>query len=200
MAIVWLSGGLDSAVSLALTARRARLCLNFDYGQRAAPAEHRTARMLARRAGVPYRRMKLPWLRGGALTDRGRRLPARPGPNSARAVWVPNRNGVFINVAAAVAESMGLRTIVTGFNREEAATFPDNSRGFIRAINGSLRYSTANGCRVTAPTAGWTKKQIMRRALRLGIPIDRLWPCYRGGRRPCGRCESCVRFRNARAG
>jgi 7-cyano-7-deazaguanine synthase len=198
--IVLLSGGLDSAVALALTARRAKLCLTFDYGQRAAAPERRTARMLARRFGVPFLHLKLPWLRGGALTDRARALPTAPSGSSARAVWVPNRNGVFINVAAAIAEARGWRTIVTGFNREEAATFPDNSRAYVRAVNAALRLSTANGVRVEAPTARWDKRRIMRRAVALGLPIDRLWPCYRGGRRPCGRCESCVRFRRAREG
>jgi 7-cyano-7-deazaguanine synthase len=197
MAIVLLSGGLDSAVALAMTPR-ARLCLNFDYGQRAARAERRVASMLARRAGVSFLHLRLPWLRGGALTDRGRALPRGPSKTSAAAVWVPNRNGVFINVAAAIAEARGWREIVTGFNREEAATFPDNSRAFIRAINASLRFSTANGVRVVAPTAAWDKRRIMREARRRGVPIDALWPCYRGGRRICGRCESCVRFERAR--
>ena len=197
MAIVLLSGGLDSAVSLALTAKRAKLCLNFDYGQRAAAPERRAARSLARRHRVAFRHLKLPWLRGGALTDRRRPLPRAPSPTSASAVWVPNRNGVFINAAAAIAEANGWREIVTGFNREEAATFPDNSVAFMKAITTSLRYSTANRCRVIAPTARWTKKRIMRKALELGVPVDRLWPCYRGGRRRCGRCESCVRFERA---
>lgn len=197
MAIVLLSGGLDSAVALAMT-RDATLALNFDYGQRAARAERRAARALARWKRVPLRHIKLPWLRGGALTDRARALPPGPSPTSAAAVWVPNRNGVFIAVAAALAEAAGVRRVVAGFNREEAATFPDNSAAFARAANAALGYSTANRVRVVAPTARWDKREIMKRARRLGVPIDKLWPCYRGGRRICGRCESCVRFARAR--
>lgn len=197
MAMVLLSGGLDSAVALALT-RDATLALNFDYGQRAARAEFRAARALARWKRIPVRRIALPWLRGGALTDRARALPRGPSRTSAAAVWVPNRNGVFIAVAAALAEAAGVRRVVAGFNREEAATFPDNSAAFVRAANAALEYSTAGRVRVVAPTARWDKRRIMREARRLGVPIDVLWPCYRGGRRICGRCESCVRFERAR--
>lgn len=196
MSVVLLSGGLDSAVAFGLT-KKAKLCLNFDYGQRAAAGEKRAASFLARREGVPFRHIALPWLRGGALTDARLALPPRPSAGSAAAVWVPNRNGVFIAAAAAIAEAHGWNTVVVGFNREEAATFPDNTVAYMRAVNGALRYSTANGVRVVSPTAGWDKKQIMRRAVALGIPLDRLWPCYRGGRRICGRCESCFRFLRA---
>ena len=62
-------------------------------------------------------------------------------------MWVPNRNGVFIAIAAAFAESLGADLVVTGFNAEEAATFPDNSAAFAAAATESLRFSTANGVR-----------------------------------------------------
>jgi 7-cyano-7-deazaguanine synthase len=110
---------------------------------------------------------------------------------------VPNRNGVLIAMAAVWAEVNDVPYVVTGFNREEAATFPDNSLEFIEAQNGALRYSTRNGVQVTSPTARMDKVEIVRAGHRAGAPLELCWPCYLGGDTPCGRCESCLRFRRA---
>jgi 7-cyano-7-deazaguanine synthase len=198
-AVALLSGGLDSTVAFAIRARDTVLALTVDYGQRAARREVDSARRTAARYKVPHTVLKLPWLSGGALTSRSKRLPspdldrASDTKKSAAAVWVPNRNGVFIAAAAAMAERLGATRIVVGFNREEAATFADNSAGFLRAANRALRYSTRNGVRVESPTLGWDKRRIVREARRRRIALDGLWPCYEGGRAWCRRCESCLR-------
>jgi 7-cyano-7-deazaguanine synthase len=194
-----LSGGLDSTVSLAAALRRMEvpLALTFDYGQRAARREREAARWIARRFRVPHRTLEIPWLgriTRTALVDRSAALPRHEmSERSARAVWVPNRNGVFLEIAAAHAESLGATRLITGFNREEAATFPDNSAAYVRALNRALSFSTANGVRVLSFTADLDKRGIVRLGRRLGVPLERVWPCYEGGRRWCGTCESCLR-------
>lgn len=198
-AVALLSGGLDSTVAFAIRARDTVLALTVDYGQRAARREIASARKTAARYRVPHRILNLPWLAGGALTDRSKRLPkpdlrrAADTRRSAAAVWVPNRNGVFIAAAAALAERIGASRIVVGFNREEAATFPDNSRSFLAASNRALRYSTRNAVRVESPTAAWDKRRIVREARRRRIPLDGIWPCYEGKQEWCMKCESCSR-------
>lgn len=180
---------------------RIRLALFFDYGQRAADRERAAAARIARHYRVPFRRVNLPWLAeitGTALVDRSRPLPrtseSRPGDRrTAAAVWVPNRNGAFLNIAAAFAESLGADSLITGFDREEAATFPDNSLAYIRAINRAFRYSTANRVKVRSFVVGLDKTQIVTLGLKLQVPFQWLWSCYEGLRRPCGRCESCAR-------
>jgi 7-cyano-7-deazaguanine synthase len=194
-----LSGGLDSTVSLAVAVRRMRveLAVTFDYGQRAAARERSAAARVARHFRVHHRVLAIPWLRAitrTALVNRGARLPEHEmSERSARAVWVPNRNGCFIEIAAAHAEALGAERLVTGFNREEAATFPDNSAAYVRAINGALAYSTANSVRVVSFTAALEKPAIVRLGRRLGAPLEHVWPCYEGGRSWCRRCESCLR-------
>jgi 7-cyano-7-deazaguanine synthase len=173
------------------------LALTFDYGQRAARREREASARIARRLGVPHRVVGIPWLAAltpTALVNRRAALPRlEMSERSARAVWVPNRNGVFIEIAAAHAESLGATRLVTGFNREEAATFPDNSKPYVRAVNRALSYSTANGVRVTSFTADLDKRAIVRLGRRLGAPLDLVWPCYEGGRAWCRTCESCLR-------
>jgi 7-cyano-7-deazaguanine synthase len=107
---------------------------------------------------------------------------------------VPNRNGVFLAVAAAWAEALHADEVVAGFNAEEAASFPDNSVEFVRAYNRSLRLSTRNGVEVRSYTARLRKPAIVRLGLKIGAPLDLIWCCYDGGGRMCGRCESCFRF------
>jgi 7-cyano-7-deazaguanine synthase len=194
-----LSGGLDSTVSLAAAARKMDvvLALTFDYGQRAARREREASAKIARHFRIPHRVIAIPWLAAltsTALVNRRARLPLREmSERSAKAVWVPNRNGVFIEIAAAHAESLGALRLITGFNKEEAATFPDNSAAYVSAVNYALSFSTANGVRVVSYTGALDKKAIVHLGRRLDAPLKFIWPCYEGGKRWCGECESCLR-------
>ena len=209
-AIALLSGGLDSGVSLGLWLEnpdcQVSLCLTFDYGQRAVEAESRAARQLAERFGLQWRRIELPWLAdaarlsGSALL--GGALPEgtedNPGDDaSASAVWVPARNLVFLAVAASFAEAAGDSVLLTGFNREEAATFPDNSSEFVEAMDAVLKLGTREGVTVCSPTLECSKLDIARRARDLGLAASDFWSCYAAGPSPCGRCESCLRSARA---
>lgn len=208
--IVLLSGGLDSAVSLALAIRKGlkvKLALTFDYGQKSAKQEIRAARFLCRllrtsplagrKYHIKHQVFNLKWLgklAANPLTDKTKPIPKRFASNL---VWIPNRNALFINIAASFAEALGYKYIITGFNKEEAVNFPDNSVAFINAVNRTLRYSTLHGnVKVVSFTAKMDKKQMTSQAQKLGLPLDKLWSCYEGGKQPCGVCESCRRRNN----
>jgi 7-cyano-7-deazaguanine synthase len=208
--IALLSGGLDSGVAAATFAQQPgcslAACLFFDYGQRAARREAAAAAGLAVRLRAPLCTIELPWLRelarrsGSRLIAGAAELPHGseevPGDAaSAAAVWVPARNVVFVAIAAAHAEAMGARFVVAGFNREEAATFADNSAAFVAASDEVLALGTRNGVQVTSPTLAWDKPQIVAAARALGFTAADFWSCYEGGDEPCGRCESCLRSR-----
>jgi 7-cyano-7-deazaguanine synthase len=194
-----LSGGLDSTVSLAAATRKMDvvLALTFDYGQRAAKREREASSKIAKHYKVPHKVVAIPWLAAltsTALVNRRASLPVNEmSERSAKAVWVPNRNGVFIEIAAAHAESLGATRLITGFNKEEAVTFPDNSPAYVSAVNDALSFSTANGVRVVSFTGALEKKGIVNLGRRLNAPLQLIWPCYEGGKRWCGECESCLR-------
>ena len=211
-AVVLLSGGLDSAVNLALAAASpgVALAVTADYGQRSSEQEISAAAAMSERLRVPHRVIPLPWLAplSSSAVLRGRGNPPKPtvqelddvsgaAARTADAVWVPNRNGVLLNAAAALAEQSGADQVVVGFNAEEAATFPDNSVAFVDAVNRSLRFSTRGAVQVRCDTAGMTKAQIVDLGRSVGAPLDLVWPCYLGGERMCGQCESCMRFLRA---
>jgi 7-cyano-7-deazaguanine synthase len=210
-AVVLLSGGLDSAFNLWRAPRDydVALALTINYGQRAAHSEIRAAQRLCARQNVPHQVISLPWFADftkTSLVNTAAEIPTgravaidefETSQETAKAVWVPNRNGIFLNIAAAYAEGAGADVVLAGFNAEEATTFPDNSNAFVEACTQSLRFSTANHVRVQSYCIHLTKTQIVREAMRLGLPLQLLWPCYFDGDEWCGKCESCQRFSRA---
>lgn len=209
--LLLLSGGLDSLVAGAMAAEESelKLALTFDYGQRSAVREIAAAARACEHWGVEHEVIDLPWMAritGCCLVDREKDVPSTTerlvdgdeAEARALAVWVPNRNGVFVSIAAAWAEARGLHRIYGGFNAEEAATFPDNGPQFVEAANGLLDWSTRSRPRVVAPfTRGWDKAAIVDAGEARKVPWEAFWSCYHDGERMCGRCESCVRCRRA---
>jgi 7-cyano-7-deazaguanine synthase len=210
-ALVLLSGGLDSAVAAALAQAEGHpvaLGLFVDYGQRAVAQEQAAALAIGEAMGFEVLVTTLPMLgsiTSTALVGEGRDLP-RPAKGelegaaaeaAADAVWVPNRNGLLVNLAAAVAEARGLDAVVVGFNREEAATFPDNGAPFVEALNACLSLSTRGKVTVSAPCLTLDKAELVAAGRAAGAPIDLSWSCYDGGEVPCGTCESCRRRERA---
>lgn len=209
-AVSLLSGGLDSIVATWLAAREVpvALALTCDYGQRAAAREIEAAGRVAAALGVPHQVVPLPWLpavAGDALTRHDRALPhpeaadldSAVAEETAAAVWVPNRNGLLLNIAAVYADALGCEAVVVGFNAEEGATFPDNTPAYATAAEAAFSYSTRGGCRVLSPTLALTKVQIVQAGQAAGAPLQYAWSCYEGGPVACGRCESCRRSQRA---
>ncbi len=207
--VILLSAGLDSAVNLAKASSETEVvaAITFDYGQKAAAPEITRAKAMAELYDIPHTVIDLGFLstRLSALTGHtpipsiteGDLKDADKTAASAAAVWVPNRNGVFVNAGAAVAEAENAKLLVAGFNEEEAASFPDNSADFVEASNKALYYSTHNHIVVTSYTLELAKSEIISLGLELNAPLDLVWSCYKTEELMCGVCESCVRFKRA---
>jgi 7-cyano-7-deazaguanine synthase len=202
-AVALVSGGLDSVVSLALADREfeVRLVLFFDYGQRARSSERASVVAAAGYYGLPIEEVDLKWLGGlspAAMRESRRGEPAGGDAlDSLEDVWIPNRNGVFLNVAASYAEKYGCGVVIAGFNREEAEEFPDNTPQFVAAVNEALRYSTLRSVEVRSYLRDLSKREILRRGLEISAPLSVIWSCYRSGEQMCGTCVSCLRLRSA---
>lgn len=208
-AVTLLSGGIDSYLSTALARdhHEVVLALTFQYGQRASAQETKAAKKIAQYWRTKHEVVELPWLKNlgeNALTHFEQRLPRfhdleklkskRETERSAEAVWVPNRNGVFLNIAAAYAETLGAEWIITGFNREEATTFPDNSLDYVHRLNRALELSTLFfPPKVKSYVQAMDKKEMVVKLVELDLPLDFFWSCYEGKEKMCGTCESCAR-------
>ncbi|OFZ78632.1 MAG: 7-cyano-7-deazaguanine synthase QueC [Bdellovibrionales bacterium RIFOXYD1_FULL_44_7] len=211
--VVLLSGGLDSAANLAIAADRDQviLAVTFDYGQKAAKKEIAAARKFTAYYDVRHEVIELPFLReigGSSLIDYSQSVPSISLEDlekrdrtreTAKSVWVPNRNGIMINIAAAFAEKLVADQIVVGFNKEEAVNFRDNSLAFLERVSDSLAMSTANSVKAACYTVGQDKREIVRTlvALPKKFPFEYVWSCYLGEETQCGSCESCRRFERA---
>lgn len=203
--IILLSGGLDSLVSLGLTKEKLNvtLALTFDYGQKSVFKEIKAAKEICNYYKIEHKVIKLDFLEeitNTALVSNDD-LPVKEAlsdpQQSAKSVWVPNRNGLFLNIAGSYADSYGYDNIIIGANKEEAQTFPDNSKEFIEAVNNEFNHSTRVHPKVVAPLLNYNKNDIVMLALSEDIPLELTMSCYQSGEGHCGVCESCTRLKHA---
>ena len=198
-AIVLLSGGLDSATTLFLAKGKGHriTCLIFDYGQRHR-REIKCAKALAKAAGCGYRVIKLNLPpEGCSLLDRKRILPkARTVRKRIPSTYVPARNLIFLSIAASFAESNKAGAVFIGANFLDYSNYPDCRPIFYSAFRKTIKAGTKAGAqgmpiKIFTPLIKKSKKDIIRLGKRLGVPFRLTWSCYKGGKRPCGVCESC---------
>ena len=206
-AIVLLSGGLDSATTLAIARAegfRAH-ALTVAYGQRHS-IEVERARELAAALGAASHRvipLDLSFLRGSALTDPQVPVPkGRDGETIGSGIpstYVPARNTIFLSLALAWAETIGAGDIYLGVNSLDYSGYPDCRPEYLAAFESMARLATragVEGNRLTihAPLLHATKAEIVRRAVQLGVDLRRTISCYDPGPRgrPCGACDACV--------
>ena len=209
-AVVLLSSGLDSTVNLYRAHRELDivLALHFDYGQRAGKQEKIHAKKIADHLGIKFQVIDLPWFNNfsnSSLTNMNKDMVTHveidnleASKESAKNVWVPNRNGIFLNIAAAFAEQLHADYVIPGFNAEEGATFPDNTPEFMMSLDTAFSFSTSNKVKTLCYTANMNKAEIYSLGLELGVDYSMVWPCYQSLAEPCGICESCLRFMSAK--
>lgn len=201
--IILLSGGLDSLVSLGLGMQKygISLALTFDYGQKALDQEVSTSKNICDYYKIEHKVIKLDWLKEvthTALVSNEDLPEGIDNPEqSAKSVWVPNRNGLFLNIAGSFADGNDYDYIIIGANKEEGQTFPDNTQEFIDKINAEFEYSTQKHPKVVAPLINSDKNDIVKLALEHKIPLEFVRSCYASGEKHCGKCESCTRLKNA---
>jgi 7-cyano-7-deazaguanine synthase len=205
-AVVLVSGGLDSATTLALARAAGRACyaLSFDYGQRHR-VELRAAAEVARALGaVEHRVMKIDTagIGGSALTDASIAVPEQ-ATTGIPVTYVPARNTVFLALALGWAEVLGARELWIGVNAVDYSGYPDCRPEFVAAFERLANLATRAGVEgerfvVRAPLIELTKAEIVARGLALGVDYGRTVSCYQpdDDGRACGRCDSC-RLRRA---
>ncbi len=210
-ALALLSGGLDSTTALILAQKEYDVigAVTFKYGQQAQEQELKASQKLCQEYNLAHYVLDIASAfhhSTSALVSGSQKIPTIDRDSlddfatctqTAQQVWVPNRNGLFINYASALAESLHAQHVVVGFNAEEAVTFPDNSQDFITAINKALKYSTKNGVSVISPTLSLNKIEIVRELLKHDFNFHLIWSCYHSKEKHCGECESCQRLKRA---
>ena len=205
-AIILLSGGLDSVVALSYcikhTDYNVELALTFDYGQKSLKNEIEASKKIVEYYNINHKIIKLDWLEeitSSSLVSKEKNVPQEKFAtlNNAKSVWVPNRNSLFLNIAASFCDSFGYKYIVYGANKDEANIFPDNTENFRRQVSQCFETSTLIKPSVVAPLINYTKDDIVRVAVEDSVPIELIRSCYNSGEKHCGKCESCRYLKNA---
>jgi 7-cyano-7-deazaguanine synthase len=188
-AILLLSGGIDSTTLLWEVGRGYEVhALTIKFG-RANRMEVKSARALARLAGVAEH-IVFGMDAIQELEEHERGGSARLGVPS---TYIPSRNAVIFGIAAHYAELRGATVIFTGQNRDD--DFPDARQSFIDIYNEVIAMGKprkgAHAVRLVAPLIGMRKAEVVGLAKRLGVPLRKTWSCHLDGRVPCGSCEGC---------
>ena len=201
-AVVLLSGGLDSATTLALAVERGLKChtLALDYGQRHR-AELEAAAALSTRLGAASHRavaLDLRAIGGSALTDAGIEVP-EAGTTGIPVTYVPARNTVMLSIALGLAETLDAAEIHIGVNAVDYSGYPDCRPQFIAAFQDLARVATkrsveGKSVEIVTPLIHLTKAEIIRTGTELGVDYRLTVSCYRADAagRACGRCDSCA--------
>jgi 7-cyano-7-deazaguanine synthase len=205
-AVVLLSGGLDSATTLAIARSQGFECyaLSVEYGQRHS-AELDAARRVAAAAGVRdhrIMRVDLAGIGGSALTDSSIAVPESP-TTGIPVTYVPARNTIMLSLALGWAEVLEAHDIFLGVNAVDYSGYPDCRPEFIAAFENLATLATKAGveghpCRIHAPLMRLSKAEIIREGVHLGVDYALTVSCYQADSqgRACGKCDSC-RLRRA---
>ena len=200
-AVVLLSGGLDSATTLAIARADGYEChaLSVDYGQRHRAELKAAARVAALLGAASYRELPLPIgaFGGSALTDSSIDVPEHGG-DGIPVTYVPARNTILLSVAFGLAEVLDADAIFIGVNAVDYSGYPDCRPEFIDAFQQLAEVATKQGVEgrsvhIEAPLIGMTKAEIVRRGTELGVDYSVTVSCYRADDegRACGRCDAC---------
>lgn len=204
-AIVLLSGGLDSSTVLALAKERGYdvVALTFDYGQK-----HKRELSSSKKVALHFKAkehivlpLDLGELLKSSLTRESIPIPEnRTGDEISSGVpstYVPSRNIIFLSIAASIAESRGADVIFIAANSVDFSGYPDCTAEFMAAFQRVIDVGTkagrdGRGIMVEAPILTKSKGDIVREAIRLKVPLEDTWSCYKGGAKACGKCDSCL--------
>ncbi|MDH3948848.1 MAG: 7-cyano-7-deazaguanine synthase QueC [Gammaproteobacteria bacterium] len=200
-AVVLVSGGLDSATTLALAQEQGYACyaISFDYGQRHR-CELEAATRVAQAGGVIEHKvitLDLNNIGGSALTDTAIAVPDQPA-QGIPVTYVPARNTVFLSLALAWAEVLAADAIFIGVNAVDYSGYPDCRPEFIEAFAKLAKLATKAGVEghpigIETPLIHLSKAEIIQQGQRLGVDYANTISCYDPDEagRACGRCDSC---------
>ena len=200
-AIVLVSGGLDSATTLAIAQQAGYACyaLSFDYGQRHRCELDAAVRVAESLKAVEHRcfTLDLAQFGGSALTDKTIDVPKQAG-EGIPVTYVPARNTVFLSIALAWAETIGAYDIFIGVNAVDYSGYPDCRPEYIEAYQRMATLATKTGVeghaiKIHTPLLHLSKSMIIQRGVALGVDYQQTISCYdpTAAGEACGRCEAC---------
>ncbi|MDI6839244.1 MAG: 7-cyano-7-deazaguanine synthase QueC [bacterium] len=213
LAIVLVSGGIDSCVTAAITNKEYELAfLHINYGQRTQTRELKAFNDIANFYKVKHRLIceleHFKRIGGSSLIDLQMEVPiadsnyeGRSGdlplliPAKIPSTYVPFRNANLLAVAVSWAEVIGVHKIFIGVVEEDTPGYPDCRKEFYEIFNKVIKIGTKpdSHIEIVTPIIGLHKYEVIKKGIELNAPIHLTWSCYREQKLACGNCDSCIR-------
>ena len=198
-AICILSGGMDSTLAsyMAKNDGYEIIAVHFNYGQRTQDRELKAFRDICDDLKILEKyEIDIPFftqIGASALTDKTIDVPTGGIEAGVPITYVPFRNGIFLSIAAAIAEKEGATAMYIGVVQEDSSGYPDCTDEFItkkkKAINQGTKEETK--IEIRTPLVHLSKAQIVQEARKLNVPLEHTWSCYKEEKEACGVCDSC---------
>lgn len=201
--LVLLSGGVDSVTALHWAQREHEVVasLAFHYGSNHAERELSCARYQSELLGVPYHEVDIRSISQhltSALLSGAQTIPtADYDEDNMRQTVVPFRNGIFLSVAAGIAESCGAEAVTIAAHAGDHSLYPDCREEYMKAMGEAIALGTYAGVQILRPFIRMSKGEIVALGSRLGVNFMHTYSCYCGGEKHCGSCGTCRERREA---
>ena len=198
-AVCIMSGGMDSTLAAFMLKSQGYeiVAVHFNYDQRTQHKELACFRAVAGRLGaVQTYEIDLGFfaaIGASALTDRNIAVPVEGIEPGVPVTYVPFRNGIFLSIAAAIAEKEGAGVLGIGVVEEDSSGYPDCREAYIEAMQHAINLGTRDETEITIamPLVHLKKEQIVTEAFSYGVPLELTWSCYQNEEKACGVCDSC---------
>lgn len=201
--LIVLSGGMDSVTLMHEYKASIALAVTFDYGSNHNAREIECARRQCELLGIPHIVIPLNFMGRyfeSSLLQGADAIPdGHYDDENMKSTVVPFRNGIMLAVAAGLAESRGLDTIMLANHGGDHAIYPDCRPEFVDAMGAAIAAGTYAGVKLLCPYTSLTKNDICRRGVELGVDYRHTYSCYRGGETHCGTCGTCTERHEALA-
>ncbi len=203
-ALLIYSGGLDSTTLLYEYKDSIALAVTFDYGSKHNAREIACARENCKRLGVKHLVMPLGFIgqyfKSDLLLSGGDIPEGSYADENMKSTVVPFRNGIMLAIAAGLAESYGLDTVMMANHGGDHAIYPDCRPEFVEGMDKAIQTGTYEGIRLVSPYCDITKRDIALRGKAIGLDYSLTYSCYKGGEKHCGKCGTCIERKEALEG
>jgi len=198
-AIVILSGGMDSTTATFIAKKEGYeiIPLHFNYGQRTERKELESFNKICDYLNLKNRYIiDIPFFKqigASALVDENIEVPTDGIKPGIPITYVPFRNGIFLSIAAAIAEKEGAEAIYIGVVEEDSSGYPDCREDFIKKMQDAINAGTKPKTKIEikTPLIHLKKEDIVKKAIEVGVPLELTWSCYKEEVEACGVCDSC---------
>ena len=198
-AVCIISGGMDSALGAKIAQKEGYeiIALHFNYGQRTQAKELECFRKISKDvAAKESYEIDLDFFEqigASALTDRSIDVPTGGVEEGVPVTYVPFRNGIFLSIAAAVAEKHAAEALFIGVVEEDSSGYPDCRESYIEQMQKAINMGTKEetNLEIKMPLVALKKSEIVQKSVDLNVPLKDTWSCYQSEVLACGVCDSC---------